>query len=1118
MGRGIFRKPYVDSAGVERILEVPDALYCPSMTRTLIGVRCLRDLGHKVLFDSDAADPTSEGSIVIRAPDRSTIASFTLHWDGTHYVMPAARTSALSATKAGGNFSTHEIMGHANHRAVNDAIRAGRIIGAPGPSVEHGTCTVCAAAKLHQAARRTSTEYAPTCIGEFVHVDCMTSNIVSSSGYKYILGFVDAKSGATVSIKMKKRSDAGKALELFMQTVAASGWFSSPGFSHCTFFSDNEFVDGSFQAMAQKLNQKCIETHGTDGPSVGFKYCSPHSSFSNGKVERSFRTISNMTRCMLFSAGVSAKYWDLAYAHATYVHNCIPTAATGGISPYEQVHGKPPDVSKLLPFGAIVAKWKYAEQRKKWDPKASFVVFVGVDPLHPSASIQVLDLHTKQITNTRSYRPIVADPHDTRTLMERWKAASVECPLPAHIDLDQEGTPFLPDDVDTDTPFGVRQQLNSAEQECPLWFRTPKDNMTPRVLARTFGVAADTYVAYLNTFEWPGVRAGGINARTRFRLGTDVPRPSAADLQSAGTAAAHAAMSASLNNDEDNPSHSSTIKASNPHKAKWADARLEHWKGHVTSGTFVIMKCRDVPKGRRIDRGKWVHKRKRCPDTGAITRYKSRYCARGFLQRPGEDFNPLAVSSSVLGIASLRFLIAQACRLDFELTGCDIADAYVQSSLDRPLYLDLPPDVPGLKYYDQDGDKLCALCVRSLFGFRQSGRMWSDKLRETLAKLGCKPLKSDPNVHIFTGADGRSMWIGVYSDDLIIASPCRAMRDRFVKQLHAVHPLRDDGVLTSMLGMKIDQVKEQGGARTVRISMPSYIEQMAARFGLSQCKKTLRPVGTDAKDLSSDEDPAPTAIAADYRQRVGACLWASITTRPECAATVATCCKFMAAPTKRSCALIDRVIRYLTSSSRHGIVYRCDNPGMHNIGDSGVSAFSDANWAGCADSARSTSGVCLMCANGVFEYYSRMQRSVSLSSTESECIALASCTVEVEFFKSMAAELGFTDTTTPWPTHVDNKSSIFAAHNDGVRRTRHINVKFAKVREAVSENMITIKHVPGGNSANSEQVADIFTKNCNGPIWDKFAHIISGSPVVFHDRDVEPRTVSFQLPTENGVT
>jgi hypothetical protein len=140
------------------------------------------------------------------------------------------------------------------------------------------------------------------------------------------------------------------------------------------------------------------------------------------------------------------------------------------------------------------------------------------------------------------------------------------------------------------------------------------------------------------------------------------------------------------------------------------------------------------------------------------------------------------------------------------------------------------------------------------------------------------------------------------------------------------------------------------------------------------------------------------------------------------------------------------------------------NPGMHNIGDSGVSAFSDANWAGCADSARSTSGVCLMCANGVFEYYSRMQRSVSLSSTESECIALASCTVEVEFFKSMAAELGFTDTTTPWPMHVDNKSSIFAAHNDGVRRTRHINVKFAKVREAVSENIITVKHVPGGNA------------------------------------------------------
>lgn len=850
------------------------------------------------------------------------------------------------------------------------------------------------------------------------------------------------------------------------------------------------------------MNLRHIETNGHDGPSLGFKYCSPHSSFSNGKVERSFRTVSDTTRCLLFEAGMSAKFWDLAWAHAVWLHNRVPTKATGGVSPHERLHGSAPDLANLIPFGTIVAKWAYSETRKKWSPKANFVIFVGIDDAHPSTSIQVFDPVTKQVTNTRSWRPIVADPHDARSLMDRWRAASVECPLPAHVDLNDDVDPFRPDTGTADAgPMGARHGIPDGSGDCPQWYRTPKDNMTPRLLARAFGVSVDTYIAYLNTFEWPGARAGGINARTRFRIGTDVPRPSAADLAGAGPAAAFAAMSATLDGDDDNPSHSATCKASNPLQSKWAAARLDHWQGHLTAGTFSIVKCKDVPKGRRIDRGKWVHKRKRCPVTGEITKYKSRYCARGFLQRAGDDYNPLAVSSSVLGLASLRFMMAQACRLGYELTSCDIADAYVQSTLDFPLYLELPPDVPGLQYFDKDGDKLCALCVRSLFGFKQSGRRWSDTLRATLEKLGCRRLKSDANIHTWTSANGTTMWIGVYSDDLAIASPDRAMRDRFVQKLHSIHPLRDDGTMTAMLGMRVDQSVDAGGARIVKISMPAYVEQLGERFGLIDCKSTRRPVGSDGNKLSSSDEPAVAKEAADYRKRVGACLWASITTRPELAATIATCCKFMAAPTKRSCALIDRCIRYLVSSRTHGITFRCDDPGIHNLRSSGVTAFSDADWAGCVDSARSTSGVCLMCAGGTFEFYSRMQRAVSLSSTESECIALASCTTEVEFFRSLAAELGFLDTCDPWQINVDNNSAIFSAHNDGVRRTRHINIKFAKVREAVSHGAIVIKHVPGGNAINSEQIADILTKNTNGPLWDKFSAMICGSSVEYSARD-----------------
>ena len=283
--------------------------------------------------------------------------------------------------------------------------------------------------------------------------------------------------------------------------------------------------------------------------------------------------------------------------------------------------------------------------------------------------------------------------------------------------------------------------------------------------------------------------------------------------------------------------------------------------------------------------------------------------------------------------------------------------------------------------------------------------------------------------------------------------------------------------------------------------MPSFIDQMSNRFGMASCKRTTRPVGSDGNKLAGSDDPASDDDASSYRKKVGACLWASITTRPECAATVATCCRYMANPTKRACALVDRCIRFLTSTPDHGITFRCEKPGTHNFKSSGVTAFSDADWAGCPDSARSTTGVCLMCAGGAFEYYTRMQRAVSLSSTESECIALASCVTEIEFYKSMAHELGFADVSEPWTAHVDNQSAIFSAHNDGVRRTRHINVKYAKVRQAVADNMVKINHVPGGNSTDSEQIADLFTKNVNGPLWDKFSAIVSGTAVSYKQPD-----------------
>ena len=246
-----------------------------------------------------------------------------------------------------------------------------------------------------------------------------------------------------------------------------------------------------------------------------------------------------------------------------------------------------------------------------------------------------------------------------------------------------------------------------------------------------------------------------------------------------------------------------------------------------------------------------------------------------------------------------------------------------------------------------------------------------------------------------------------------------------------------------------------------------------------------------ARGLAHQSDES--AVGADKencRKKAGAALGAAITARPELRAAVPMRCKYMARPTKRSCALVDHCIRFLASTPHHGITYSCSSSALHNLASSGVSAWCDANWAGDVSPAKNTTGVCLCAAGAEFELYSRPQRSVLMSSTESECIALASAVIEVKFFRALASELGFHDDTEPRKVHADNPSAINAAHND---------VEIDARVQCVADAFVRLQHVNGGENLSSQQRADIFTKNCNGPLWDKLAAEVCGASILCLD-------------------
>jgi hypothetical protein len=71
-----------------------------------------------------------------------------------------------------------------------------------------------------------------------------------------------------------------------------------------------------------------------------------------------------------------------------------------------------------------------------------------------------------------------------------------------------------------------------------------------------------------------------------------------------------------------------------------------------------------------------------------------------------------------------------------------------------------------------------------------------------------------------------------------------------------------------------------------------------------------------------------------------------------------------------------------------------------------VTAFSDADWAGCPDDRRSTGGFAVYVGSNLVSWNAKKQATVSRSCTEAEYKSLANATAEVMWVQTLLDELG----------------------------------------------------------------------------------------------------------------
>ena len=188
-----------------------------------------------------------------------------------------------------------------------------------------------------------------------------------------------------------------------------------------------------------------------------------------------------------------------------------------------------------------------------------------------------------------------------------------------------------------------------------------------------------------------------------------------------------------------------------------------------------------------------------------------------------------------------------------------------------------------------------------------------------------------------------------------------------------------------------------------------------------------------------------------FNEAIGSVLWPAVVSRPDVAYAVGVLSQFIQNPGPAHWEGLKRIINYLNSMKNYWLT--CGG------GDKdGVEGYSDADWAGQKDR-HSISGYSFVLGKGAITWSLKKQHIITLLSMESEYIAQTHAAKEAMW-----------------------RAIALAKDNKFHARTKHIDLRYHFLREAVEDERICFTYIP-----TEDNVADIFTKALLRP---KFVQLV----------------------------
>ncbi|GJU49817.1 retrovirus-related pol polyprotein from transposon TNT 1-94 [Tanacetum coccineum] len=158
-------------------------------------------------------------------------------------------------------------------------------------------------------------------------------------------------------------------------------------------------------------------------------------------------------------------------------------------------------------------------------------------------------------------------------------------------------------------------------------------------------------------------------------------------------------------------------------------------------------------------------------------------------------------------------------------------------------------------------------------------------------------------------------------------------------------------------------------------------QDISKELRFDSCDQVVTPMVETSNEMRITEGKA--IDPSHYHDMIGTLLYLTAS-RPDLQFAICMCARYQARPTEKHLNAIKTIFRYLKGTVNQGLWYPKDS-------SIALIAFADADHAGCQDTRRSTSGSMQFLEDKLISWSSKMQKSVTISSTEAEYITLSSC-------------------------------------------------------------------------------------------------------------------------------